>query len=233
MPTISKTTIHRLAKDIKELKQTPLHDHGIYYAHGQEDILYGQALIIGREDTPYAYGNYLFEFRFPPEYPFKPPILKYKTNDGTTRFNPNLYRNEKVCLSILNTWRGDSWTSCQTISTVLLNLCMILNNNPLLNEPGITDKHPDINAYNNIISYKNVEIAIVRMLMSSHIKHEYQELYEAMKSNFLLNKEKIIENLKKLRTLDKTSLSTTIYNQNIYVDIENLLLVLININLQN
>ena len=32
--------------------------------------------------------------------------LTYLTNDGNTRFHPNLYRNGKVCLSVLNTWRG-------------------------------------------------------------------------------------------------------------------------------
>ena len=29
--------------------------------------------------------------------------------------------------------------------------------NPLLNEPGITVKHPDMSKYNRIIEYKNIE----------------------------------------------------------------------------
>ena len=46
---------------------------------------------------------------YPTEYPFKPPKVTYKTNDGFTRFNPNLYKNGKVCISLLNTWQGEQW----------------------------------------------------------------------------------------------------------------------------
>ena len=40
-------------------------------------------------------GAYMFEFTYPTEYPFVPPKVTYLTNDGKTRFNPNLYRNGK------------------------------------------------------------------------------------------------------------------------------------------
>ena len=81
----------------------------------------------------------MFEFNFPTNYPMSPPKLNYLTNDGSTRFHPNLYRNGKVCLSVLNTWRGEGWTSCQTIRSVLLILVTLFHNKPLLNEPGITE----------------------------------------------------------------------------------------------
>ena len=54
-----------------------------------------------------------------------------------TRFNPNFYRNGKVCLSILNTWEGEKWSSCQSIRSILITLQMTMNETPLLNEPGI------------------------------------------------------------------------------------------------
>ena len=65
------------------------------------------------------------------------------TCDGATRFHPNLYRNGKVCLSILNTWKGEQWTSCQTIRSILLTLITLFHNKPLLNEPGFTEKSSD------------------------------------------------------------------------------------------
>ena len=117
---ITKETIKRLAKDVKEIYTNPLEQHGIYYFHSEDDILSGQALIIGPKNTPYTYGNYLFTFRFPPDYPVKPPTVTYHTNDGITRFNPNLYRSGKVCISILNTWKGPQWTSCQSIYSILI-----------------------------------------------------------------------------------------------------------------
>ena len=59
-------------------------------------------LIIGPFDTPYEGGFFQFLLRFPPNYPFSPPRVKFlTTGDGTVRFNPNLYRNGKVCLSTL------------------------------------------------------------------------------------------------------------------------------------
>ena len=36
---LSKTTIHRLVSDIKQIMKTPLHDQGIYYIHDETDIL--------------------------------------------------------------------------------------------------------------------------------------------------------------------------------------------------
>ena len=160
---LKKDTITRLIKDVKEIITNPLTSHGIYYHHNEADILKGEVLIIGPKDTPYENGYYLFEISYPVNYPFSPPVVKYYTNDGITRFNPNLYKCGKVCLSILNTWRGDQWSSCQTISSVLLALCTIFNNAPLLNEPGISAEHLDFKNYNMVIEYKNFEIGIMHM----------------------------------------------------------------------
>ena len=134
----SKDTLKRIVSDIKQIKKNPLNTEGIYYEHDEENILKGYALIIGSVDTPYAYGNYFFKITYPNDYPHSPPTVTFNNWGDNIRFNPNLYRNGKVCLSLLNTWRGEGWTSCQTLSTVLLTLCTILNENPLLNEPGIT-----------------------------------------------------------------------------------------------
>ena len=157
---ISKETIQRLLKDVKNIIKNPLTDNGIYYRHDEEDLLKGYALIIGPEDTPYFGGYYFFEFKFPYDYPHSPPKVTFCTNGENIRFNPNLYVCGKVCVSLLNTWRGDQWTSCQTISTVLLTLCSLLCNNPLLNEPGVSINHKDVTNYNEIIEFSNLNIAV-------------------------------------------------------------------------
>ena len=55
--------------------------------------------------------------QFPEDYPSSAPHIQFlTTNGGKTRFNPNLYSDGKVCLSILGTWRGESgeqWSSVQ------------------------------------------------------------------------------------------------------------------------
>lgn len=161
---ISDITQKRLISDITSLYKNPLNDQGIFYVHDDENILKGYSMIIGPKDTPYENGLYMFEFNFPYDYPYSPPKVVYCTNDGSTRFNPNLYRSGKVCLSLLNTWRGEGWTSCQTIRSVLLTLVTVLNEKPLLNEPGITEKHKDFHPYNSIITYKNYSFSILESI---------------------------------------------------------------------
>ena len=160
MTTISAESAKRLLKDIKDITKRPLCNEGIFYKHDTEEMLKGYAMIIGPDYGLYAKGIYFFLFKFPTDYPFSPPIVEYCTNDGTTRFNPNLYRQGKVCLSILNTWAGDSWTACQTIRSVLLHLLLLLNDKPLLNEPGVTESHVDYVKYHKIIEYKNISYSI-------------------------------------------------------------------------
>jgi ubiquitin-protein ligase len=196
---VKKDALRRIVSDIKELMKNPLTAHGIYYEHDETDMLKGRALIIGPADTPYADGFYLFTFQFPANYPHAPPKVEFCTSDGVTRFNPNLYRTGKVCLSILNTWKGEPWSGCQTISSVLLALCTVLNDEPLLNEPGITKSHRDYEVYNNILAYKNIEVAIFGMLNQvcatnvneSTVINEFAIFGGIMRKYFLENKEKI------------------------------------------
>ena len=151
--SISQFTAKRIVKDIKEIKKEDeeLKKNGIYYIHDENNLLKGYAMIIGPQKTPYMDGFYFFNFSFNEEYPFVPPTVSFKTYDGNTRFNPNLYINGKVCLSILNTWKGEQWSSCQNIKSILLYLVSILNENPLLNEPGIKKEHIDFKKYNKIV----------------------------------------------------------------------------------
>lgn len=196
---LQKKTIERIASDVKSILKNPLDN--IYYKHDEENLLLGYGLIIGPTDTPYNYGYYLFQFEFPENYPFYPPKVTYLSNDGYTRYNPNFYITGKVCLSILNTWNGDSWTSCQTISSILLTLSTVLCEFPLTNEPGIDKSNnlKNVNNYNLIIKYKNIEYIIIEQMNillyeMNHINYKFLNKFrEEIIENFLNNKEKIDE----------------------------------------
>jgi ubiquitin-protein ligase len=192
---VSATTVKRLISDIKEITKSPLSKDGIYYKHDENNMLIGYALIIGQENTPYAYGNFLFKFNFPTDYPTTPPVVSYKTNDGYTRFNPNLYKNSKVCISLLNTWKGEQWTSCQTIKSILLVLSSLLNDKPLLNEPGISDNHIDHENYNKIIKYKTIETAIYKILTNEIVSSTFDMFNDEIKENFIKNYSQIIKDI--------------------------------------
>ena len=177
--SINNSAIKRIAKDVKYIlnNEHSLSLENIYYKHDEENVMKGYALIIGQKNTPYGYGYYFFEFNFPDNYPFSPPVVRYLTNDGTMRFNPNLYTNGKVCLSLLNTWSGESWTSCQTINSILLTLSIVLCENPLLNEPGVEETNNDaIEKYNYLVTYKNIEFSICKIL-------NYIQNYDVSNSN--------------------------------------------------
>ena len=225
--TLSKETIRRLLNDVKTIINTPLTDHGIYYSHDEDDIMKGYALIIGPSETPYFGGFYFFELHFPADYPYSPPLVIYCTNGDNIRFNPNLYVNGKVCISLLNTWRGEQWTACQTISTILLNLCTLLCNNPLLNEPGITIKHTDLTKYNKIIEFKNIDIAIIQMMKKKPgvFPEKFEGFYLIMKEYFLKNKDVILSFIENKSILQEHTecYIINIYNMNVCINWSKLL----------
>ena len=218
---ISKESISRLIKDIKFIRNNPLTENGIYYEHDEVDMLKGYAMIIGPPDTPYYGGFYFFEFVFPFNYPYSPPKLTYLTNNGYMRFNPNLYTNGKVCISILNTWHGDQWSSCQTISSILLTLCTILNKNPLLNEPGVQPSHPDIPNYNRMILYSNLSVSICDMINKSRLQPQFEQFYPIMKEHFLKNYDNYINIIdERIKNEAGTNLTVGVgfYNLKVVVD---------------
>eukprot|EP01061_Rhynchopus_euleeides_P021770 TRINITY_DN35524_c0_g1_i2.p1 TRINITY_DN35524_c0_g1~~TRINITY_DN35524_c0_g1_i2.p1 ORF type:complete len:412 (+),score=130.20 TRINITY_DN35524_c0_g1_i2:215-1450(+) len=100
-------------------------------------------LVTGPEESPYAFGMFVFDVFMPPSYPEAPPMVVLRTTGGgTVRFNPNLYENGKVCLSLLGTWYGDGaetkWqpkvSSLYQVGTSIQS--MILVPDPYFNEPG-------------------------------------------------------------------------------------------------
>jgi ubiquitin-protein ligase len=96
--------------------------------------------IPGPEDTPYANGCFFFDI-FLDDYPKSPPKVCFlTTGNGKVRFNPNLYKCGKVCLSLLGTWSGPSWVPNQsTLLQVLVSIQgLILVPEPFYNEPGYT-----------------------------------------------------------------------------------------------
>lgn len=101
-----------------------------------------KVLITGPTDTPYSNGCFEFDVFFPADYPHSPPLINMQTTGGNSiRFNPNLYNDGKVCLSIINTWHGrpeEKWNSqSSSLLQVLVSIqSLILVHEPYFNEPG-------------------------------------------------------------------------------------------------
>ena len=118
----SMQRIKRLAQEqITISTSLPLSFNSTIFARSDEnrmDIM--KVLITGPDGTPYSNGCFLFDVYFPNEYPTSPPSINLETTGNhTVRFNPNLYNDGKVCLSILNTWHGRPEEKWNVTSTFL------------------------------------------------------------------------------------------------------------------
>ena len=189
MPNLKKT-LKRILKDRKQLESESL--DGIYVMwDNDEDLFHLKAMIIGPEGTPYHNGFFFFDIEFTKKYPFEPPKVKFITGDGYTRFNPNLYVEGKVCLSILGTWSGPSWTSSQNLSTVLLSIQSLLNENPIINEPGWT-KYKNTNrskSYNRVLTHQVMSVTVLKQLEIAELKEKspFHRFFPIMKEHFCKN----------------------------------------------
>lgn len=166
--TPSPQCLMRIKRDIMTIYNEP--PPGMFIVPDESDMTLIHALLTGSFDTPYEGGFFYLLIRCPPDYPIRPPRVKIMTTgEGRVRFNPNLYKNGKVCLSIIGTWSGPSWSPAQSLSTVLLSIQSLMNEKPYFNEPGFEkERNPGDSArYNQIIKHETLRVAVCDMLEGS------------------------------------------------------------------
>jgi ubiquitin-protein ligase len=168
MSNYSSRTIKRLMSEIKNIEKNrkEMESCGLYIYYNESNIGEFYFMIIGTEDTPYEKGFYPFNLVIPSNYPFEPPkVTIILPNDGHSRMNPNLYIGGKVCLSMINTWAGPGWLPSYTIDKVVIAIqALVMNEHPLVNEPGHENDAKDIlEAYNRAVLHQNYALGIIRM----------------------------------------------------------------------
>ena len=182
-------TVRRIMHEISNLNESlPCQaTHAFFVRFDQHHCEFMKILITGVQDTPYAHGCYVFDVYCDPNFPTKPPrVLLETTGSNVVRFNPNLYKDGKVCLSLLGTWKGVSselWSKSSTLLQVCTSIqSMIMTASPIENEPGEADKQGAGSrnlGYCNIIRYATVKHAMLQQLQSpssvfaSAIKHHF------------------------------------------------------------
>lgn len=160
-----------------------------------------KALIIGPEGTPYASGCFLFDIFLPSNYPKSPPKVTLRTTGrGTVRFNPNLYANGKVCLSLLGTWnglQGEQWNETSTLLQVLVSIqSLIMVAEPYFNEPGYDslmgtpDGKSASEGYNHNVKLQTVKLAMIEMLQKPP-----EDFQEVIRTHFRIKRRRIIQDI--------------------------------------
>ena len=184
--------INKDIKQIEELKKLDIHVN-----FNEDNILKANAVIIGPDDTVYEGSILYFNIVFPNNYPFNPPTITYKPNNQI-RIHPNIYVNGRVCLSLLGTWSGPKWTSIMDISSILISIKSLLNNNPLHNEPGFEGNYTKLNTnYNDIIRYNSIESLYLKN--TQKIPYEFQHFKDVINDNYNKKKEKILSIVNKYK----------------------------------
>ncbi|RWR99625.1 ubiquitin-conjugating enzyme E2-17 kDa-like protein, partial [Dinothrombium tinctorium] len=107
----------RIMRELAQIRKNP--PPGCSAEPVGNDLFHWAAIIAGPVDSVYEGGIFQLDIRLPPNYPFEPPQIRFRTKI----FHPNIADNGEICLDIL---KRDKWSPALTIETVLLSLISLL-----------------------------------------------------------------------------------------------------------
>ncbi|EGD74158.1 ubiquitin-conjugating enzyme E2 D4 [Salpingoeca rosetta] len=116
--------LKRLLKEEKDLARSPLDTCSASPVDG--DYFHWSGVILGPKDSPYEGGCFFVDFSFPPDYPFKPPKVWFRTKV----YHPNIAEDGRICLDILKS----AYTPALTVGKLLLSIQSLLTD-PNANDP--------------------------------------------------------------------------------------------------
>ena len=117
----SSTWIRRLSKELAEIQVSPPANVRKIGLIDERNYLKWQATIIGPQDSPYRGEIFDLTIDFPPEYPFRPPTVTFKTRIN----HPNIDSNGNVRLDIL---KQSQWRPQFKLAKVLHCIVSMLKN---------------------------------------------------------------------------------------------------------
>ena len=198
---MSKDVMKRIRNEFASFNSLPIDYAAIIISRPDKDYMTAvRTLMTGPADTPYECGVFLFDTYINNNFPAGPPNVWY-LNTGGVRFNPNLYAEGKVCLSILGTWGGDrggeSWhkDNSHLIQIYTSILSQILIEKPYFNEPGY-ETYNNSSAMATAEDYnQNIRLYTMKHAMLDLIRNPkaYQQFEDVILAHFAMKKEKVIE----------------------------------------
>jgi len=119
----SSSAVRALALELKGLAEDPL--EGIRSRLVNEDNLFEwEVALFGPPDTLYQGGYFKAHMKFPTDYPYSPPSVRFITKV----WHPNVYENGDLCISILHPPTHDPQSGeLPCVRTVLLSVVSLLN----------------------------------------------------------------------------------------------------------
>eukprot|EP00270_Netrium_digitus_P003536 TRINITY_DN14118_c0_g1_i1.p1 TRINITY_DN14118_c0_g1~~TRINITY_DN14118_c0_g1_i1.p1 ORF type:complete len:172 (-),score=19.05 TRINITY_DN14118_c0_g1_i1:187-702(-) len=121
----SHSVSKRLQSELMALMRSG--DPGVSAFPEGDNIMHWVGNIKGSHGTVFEGLSFRLSLRFPPDYPFKPPVVKFET----FCFHPNVDVQGNICLDILK----DKWSSAYDVRSILLSIQSLLgepnNDSPL------------------------------------------------------------------------------------------------------
>ncbi|KAI1437396.1 putative ubiquitin carrier protein [Xylaria sp. CBS 124048] len=117
---MSSSRVRRVAKELSDMAADANNSHiTAEPVGGGGDLTHLKAHIPGPPSSPYEGGIFIVDVKIPPEYPFRPPIMKFDTKV----WHPNISsQTGAICLDTLST----AWSPVLTIKSTLLSLQSLL-----------------------------------------------------------------------------------------------------------
>ena len=120
--------IRRLQTELKQLTKEPNYFFSV--SPNEENFFEWDFIIIGPPETFYEGGLFKGKMTFPSNYPIRAPDLKFTT----PLYHPNIYKDGKVCISILHEGEdqygyesvNERWNPSHGVNTVLLSILSML-----------------------------------------------------------------------------------------------------------
>lgn len=172
----------RLMKEIKILKESK----DMYIDISDDNMKEFKIMFFGPPDSLFHNGIFLFKFEISDNYPFTAPKVTFMTGGIiNARIHPNLYKEGKVCLSILNTWGANEWCPLLTIEKVIYTIKGLLDNNPISHEPGFEKTKNEIyNVYSQYYSLKSIVDVYNFYKNNNENSHFLELIIKHVKDNF-------------------------------------------------
>jgi len=139
---IQTSAVRALQLELKKIAEEPVEGFRVRLVH-DDSIFEWEVAIFGPPGTLYEGGYFKALMKFPQDYPYSPPSVRFVTK----MWHPNVYDNGDVCISILHPPIDDPqsgelpserWNPTQNVRTILLSIISLLNE-PNTSSPANVD----------------------------------------------------------------------------------------------
>ncbi|XP_014668345.1 PREDICTED: ubiquitin-conjugating enzyme E2 R2-like [Priapulus caudatus] len=127
----SSSAVRALALEYKNIQEEPVEGFRVKLLN-DDNLFEWEVAIFGPPDTLYQGGYFKAHMKFPPDYPYSPPSVRFLSKV----WHPNVYENGDLCISILHPPIDDPqsgelpserWNPTQNVRTILLSVISLLN----------------------------------------------------------------------------------------------------------